>query len=352
MKSKPKICFVVPEFYPDIGGIATATMDFSLELIKRKYPVFVIAMTKNRKYKKYEIYKGIKIYRIFCKNIKGIGGSQFFFIKKAPKFIKKINPDVVYAQTIFPSGVISAQFKDKLTICHGRGTDVTYSLGMKRYYIFNRYALRNNKYIFAKNKYDAKKIKDFYKRKVIVFPTGINIPDIKGSKRYWKKRLHLDEKKFHVLYVGRGTSFKGINYLKQAIRGLKDCELHLIGVDEQISRKDVFKFMKACDVFVYPEIVGQGLSNAVLEAMALRMPVIGMNVGFFKELIRNGENGILVKPRSSLEIKKAIIKLKNNKKLRNKISRNAYLTIIKKYNFKIMYDKFKEILMRNGVNFG
>lgn len=337
---RKKICFVVPE--SGIGGIVSATMDFAMEL-KKRYDISVVAMTK-KKDKKYENYKGIKIHRVLCRNIKGFGGSQFFFIKRAPDVIKKFNPDVVYGQTIFPSGAISARFKDKITICHGRGTDVTYSLGMKKYYLLNRYALKNNKYVFAKNKMDARKIRKFYNREVIVFPTGFNIPKIRGSSAYWKKKLGLDEHKFHILYVGRGMKFKGVNYLMDAVRDMDDVRLHLIGIEKKLPREDVFKYIKACDVFVYPEVVGQGLSNAVLEAMSLKLPVIGTNVGFFRELITDGKDGILVKPKSSKEIRKAILKLKANANLRKRIGENGYMNIKNNYTMKKMVEALEKYI--------
>jgi len=334
-KNKTKICFVVPEFYPDIGGIATATMDFAMEL-KKTYDIHVVSMTKNEKHKRYETYNDIKIHRVLCKNIRGIGASQFLFVKRAPDIVRKINPDVVYAQTIFPSGVISARFDDRITICHGRGTDVTHSLGMKKYFVLNRYALKNNTHVFAKNKMDAKKIRDFYKRDVIVFPTGFNIPKIKGTKEYWRKKLGLSTHKFHVLYVGRGLKFKGVNYLRDAVKDEKDIELHLIGIEKKVTREDVFRYMKACDVFVFPETVGQGLSNAVLEAMSMKLPIIGTNVGFMKEMFIDGKDGILIKPKSSNDIKMAVLKLKSDVGLRKRIGNNGHEKIKNKYTMKNM----------------
>lgn len=58
-------------------------------------------------------------------------------------------------------------------------------------------------------------------------------------------------------------------------------------------RSDVSALLKACDVFYLPSR-SEGLSNALLEAMACRVPCVATNVGGNPELVQDGENGYLV----------------------------------------------------------
>jgi sugar transferase (PEP-CTERM/EpsH1 system associated) len=61
-------------------------------------------------------------------------------------------------------------------------------------------------------------------------------------------------------------------------------------------RDDVPLILRALDVFVLSSI-GEGISNAILEAMATGLPVIATRVGGNIELVRDGLTGRLIEPR-------------------------------------------------------
>ena len=61
-------------------------------------------------------------------------------------------------------------------------------------------------------------------------------------------------------------------------------------------RSDVPTILRALDVFVLPSL-GEGISNAILEAMATGLPVIATRVGGNGELVSDGMTGRLVEPR-------------------------------------------------------
>ena len=62
-------------------------------------------------------------------------------------------------------------------------------------------------------------------------------------------------------------------------------------------REDVPVILAALDVFVLSS-VGEGMSNAILEAMATGLPVVATGVGGNPELVVDGTTGFLVEPRS------------------------------------------------------
>jgi sugar transferase (PEP-CTERM/EpsH1 system associated) len=62
-------------------------------------------------------------------------------------------------------------------------------------------------------------------------------------------------------------------------------------------REDVPAVLAAIDVFVLSS-VGEGMSNAILEAMATGLPVVATRVGGNPELVVDGTTGFLVEPRS------------------------------------------------------
>jgi len=73
-----------------------------------------------------------------------------------------------------------------------------------------------------------------------------------------------------------------------------------LGVGDRVrllgEREDVPSILQALDVFVLPSL-GEGMSNAILEAMATGLPVIATRVGGNVELVRDGITGRLIEPR-------------------------------------------------------
>lgn len=69
----------------------------------------------------------------------------------------------------------------------------------------------------------------------------------------------------------------------------------------------------------------EGMSNAMLEAMAIGMPVICTDcpIGGANAVIKNNENGILTEVRNAKEICEAMKKIASDKEFSDKISKNA-----------------------------
>lgn len=75
-----------------------------------------------------------------------------------------------------------------------------------------------------------------------------------------------------------------------------------LGLDGRVlmlgERQDVARILRALDVFALPSL-GEGISNALLEAMASGLPVIATRVGGNPELVDDDVTGTLVSPRSA-----------------------------------------------------
>ena len=64
----------------------------------------------------------------------------------------------------------------------------------------------------------------------------------------------------------------------------------------------------------------EGLPISILEAMALGIPSISTNINAIPEAIRHHETGILIEPGDIKDLKAAIMLLKNDSALREKLS--------------------------------
>jgi glycosyltransferase involved in cell wall biosynthesis len=60
----------------------------------------------------------------------------------------------------------------------------------------------------------------------------------------------------------------------------------------------------------------EGISNAILEAMALRLPVVATDVGGSPELVREGVNGFIVPPGAPAALARRILDLLGSAQLR------------------------------------
>ena len=92
-----------------------------------------------------------------------------------------------------------------------------------------------------------------------------------------------------LVIAGDGPSRRQLEALVNEL-GIGD-RVRLLG-----ERDDVPLILRALDVFVLSSI-GEGISNAILEAMATGLPVIATRVGGNVELVQDGLTGCLIEPR-------------------------------------------------------
>jgi len=113
------------------------------------------------------------------------------------------------------------------------------------------------------------------------------IPDVKSRMRF--------------VIVGEGRCRAALEEQVE-VRGLRKC-FYFAGFQTAPS-----EYLRQFDLFVLPSL-SEGLSSAILSAMALALPVIATDVGGIPELVRNGENGILVPAADPLALAEAISRL-------------------------------------------
>jgi glycosyltransferase involved in cell wall biosynthesis len=76
--------------------------------------------------------------------------------------------------------------------------------------------------------------------------------------------------------------------------------IHLAGHTD-----DVREMYEALDVFVQSSDT-EGIPNAVLEAMAMRVPVVATDVGGTREIVTDGVHGLLVRRRDPAGLARAV----------------------------------------------
>ena len=114
-----------------------------------------------------------------------------------------------------------------------------------------------------------------------------------------------------LLVVGDGP-------FKQSLMNL----VQKLGLDEQVIftgyRRDIPQMMNTMDVFVLPSL-REDLPLSLIEAMAMRKPVVATSVGGIPEVVVDGETGILVPPMDSTALAKAIARILLNKQIASRM---------------------------------
>lgn len=183
------------------------------------------------------------------------------------------------------------------------------------------------------------------------------------------------EGRFTFLYVGRVVRDKGINELCSAFERLHNdyprTRLVLVGPFEDAldpisekSRKiiseneaieavgakggdELLAYYAAADCFVMPSY-REGFPNTVLEAGAMDLPSIVTDINGSREIIHDGENGMIVPPKDEESLYRTMIVMLTSNADRNNMAKKARNMIAERFeqNFvhKCLYDFYDEIL--------
>jgi glycosyltransferase involved in cell wall biosynthesis len=85
------------------------------------------------------------------------------------------------------------------------------------------------------------------------------------------------------------------------------------------ARDDVPRLTASFDVFVLSSIY-EGLSIALIEALAVGTPAVVTRTGGVKEVVSHGVNGVIVEPKDSKALGDAIVSVLNDSSLREKLA--------------------------------
>jgi glycosyltransferase involved in cell wall biosynthesis len=112
----------------------------------------------------------------------------------------------------------------------------------------------------------------------------------------------------------------------------------------------LIKELNAADVAVFPSLY-EGLSVAMLEAMACSKPVVTFDYPFTREIIANEKNGILVPPRSISKLSKAISYLLSNMQTTKKIGDLARSYVKKNHDWSLLSREYVKVYQKTLDNF-
>jgi len=110
-------------------------------------------------------------------------------------------------------------------------------------------------------------------------------------------------------------------------------------------RNDVPKLLGTLDLFVLPSL-SEGLSLALLEAMAAHLPVVATKVGGNAELVVEGETGVLVPSKDAAALSEALCSLLNNRETRQRFGKNAAARVDERFSARLMTENYQHLYMK------
>ena len=343
----PKNILIINNEFPPTGaGAGNASYFFAKNLIKLGYRVTVVT-SRFKDLPLIEEKNGIIVKRIICRRRRRFESNirEFLsFARNASKYLKNeiSHKDRTYDISIcfhsIPNGIVSYTLFRKHSIPYIvmlRGGDVPGFLPEKLKYYHSlsmpltKVIWKNALYIIANStglktlaEETAKKIN----REVHVLRNGVD------TSMFNAVRNKPFDGTLKMLFVGRLYKQKGLEYLIQAITGLPEEErerilIELVGEGPEkaalkrmvarqnlnnvvflgyLTKEEIISKFSEVDLFVLPSLY-EGMPNSLLEAMAGGLPALVTDIMGNRELIRNGENGLLVPPKDPGALRDAII---------------------------------------------
>ena len=382
-----RVLIVTGIYPPDIGGPASYARTLAQRLSK-DYEVKIITYSSVRKFKQDKDYL-FKVNRVWKKN--------FWFFKHASYGLKVFfackNSDVVYSISslsgAIPSLVGARFFRKKF--CLRIAGDYAWQVAIEK----NKSSLliddfqkskktgwigflhniqvqvcKNADGIIVPSEYLAGIVRGWGipKDKIKVIYNGVDFKPSELSKEEARRKIgifgHL------VLSAGRLVPWKGFRMLikimpsileiNQAFRliivgdgpdrkmlesmirnlGLGN-KVYLVG---QKTQEELAIYMAAADMFVL-NTGYEGFSHQILEAMTAGVPIITTAVGGNKEIIRQGENGFMVKYQDEFNLVEAIKSLWQNPELREEFKKEGKKTA-EKLSSEKMFEETVKVLIK------
>lgn len=200
--------------------------------------------------------------------------------------------------------------------------------------------------------------------KTRVIPNGIDLASWRTPPRDVARRmLDVPPDDFVIATVGRLHAQKGHKYLLRAavetlskqpnatfliagygpLREKLEARAKKLGIARRVRflgyRRDVERVMAAANVFVLPSL-WEGMSNAILEAMAAARPVIATSVDGNSEEVADKETGLLVPPADAPALAEAILRLARDPERATRLGRAGRRRVEELFSLKKMTDAY------------
>lgn len=204
-----------------------------------------------------------------------------------------------------------------------------------------------------------------------LIPPAIDTEFFDPGERRHSESVGTPVRPLRILSVGRLEWKKGYEYALQAVRLLKDmgirCEYHIVGGGNYLEavafarhqlgledvvdllgaqpREEVRKQMLWADVFLHAA-VSEGFCNAVMEAQAMKLPVVCTDADGLLENVADGETGFVVPRRNPKALAEKLALLAKDALLRQRMGEAGRRRVLEKFRLEQQIDAFDALYRR------
>lgn len=172
--------------------------------------------------------------------------------------------------------------------------------------------------------------------------------------------------------LGRLSPVKGHRYFIQAadeaLKSFQNVKFLIAGEDAQVKSfqlkelvkemgisdkfiftgwvEDLRKIISLMDIAVVSSIGSETIARVALEYMALGKPVIGTEINAISEVVKNGVNGFIVRPRDSRGMAVAMLQLLEDKDKRERFGKASRSLVEKEFSLDNFVDRTEEFYFR------
>ncbi|CAD7768913.1 MAG: D-inositol-3-phosphate glycosyltransferase [Candidatus Methanoperedenaceae archaeon GB50] len=206
----------------------------------------------------------------------------------------------------------------------------------------------------------------FNPKKIVSIPTGVDLAVFDPDK---VKPGLLPPNGFNIGMISIFLEWKGHKYFilaaKEILKEIPHAEFYIVGngnkrararIEKQIQdfnlqnkvhllgfREDIPQILASLDVLVHPSYAGEGLPQAILQALAMKKPVITTNIGSIYEVIKHRETGLIVPHQDPQAITEAVLELYKSPALREKLGKKGRKLVEQRYSFAKMIEEIENI---------
>jgi len=157
--------------------------------------------------------------------------------------------------------------------------------------------------------------------------------------RALKKLITSSHPDIKILIVGEGPYLRAIQALVQELK-LENSACFMGNLE------DITYALAVIDVFVLPAIWREGFGLAIIEAMAVRIPVVVTNIWSLNELVQDRVNGLLVEPKNVDDLKEAVHELLTDQHLYETVSARGSDMVTREFSISKMAERVDHLYGR------
>lgn len=367
-----------------VGGAEKVVTDIATNLDLSKFNCYVICLNEGGPFKELIDKKAIpvEVLNIRKRSIKNFPLFLLDVIRiliSLNKIVKKNNIDIIHSHLdhanylsiiigftkkipVFPTIHSTSEF-----VIERKKIDPRYWLIKIFNYIIYRYC---TKIIAVSDEVKETILKEIKvnPKKIIIINNPVDIDKFSQERNidYLYRTLGINNNELIISSIGRLEKIKGHIFLLKAVADIlkiyPNTKFFLIGsgkeeeklknfvvnnsLEQNVyflgNRSDIPELLSLADVFVMPSIA-EGLSIAMLEAMASGRAIVSANTNGTRKLITHGVTGLLFPKGNIVQLKDTIINLLSDKNLRIKLGQNAKKYVSQYYNLEIFIKNIENL---------